>query len=307
MKLAPIALFVYSRLDHTCEAIVSLQKNSLAKESDLFVFSDGAKSPEVVIKVKAVREFVKNISGFRSLTIIEREPNLGLAKSIIDGVTRLSNEYGKVIVLEDDLVTSPYFLTYMNDALDNYENDERVISIHGYIYPVAENLPETFFLRGADCWGWATWKRGWDQFEPDGKRLLESLKKSRLENEFNFGGSYDYLGMLDSQVKGKIDSWAIRWYASAFLANKLTLYPGKSLVLNIGNDDSGTHCGTTEIFSGDIIDRPVVVGGISIRESLEGRAAVTKYFSENKNSILQRAIQQTGSFGERLLRWGRRS
>lgn len=307
MYKAPIVLFVYNRLSHTQLTVEALLRNSGASESQLFIFSDAAKNKSVIDAVNQVRAYIKSITGFKSISIIERVENFGLARSIIDGVTQVCSEYGKVIVLEDDLVTSPYFLQFMNESLNLYNNDDRIISIHGYIYPVKAKLPETFFLRGADCWGWATWKRGWDLFESDGRKLLETLKKNQLESEFNFGGSYDYLGMLDSQVNGKNDSWAIRWYASAFLANKLTLYPGKSLVLNIGNDDSGTHCGTTEIFSGDIIDRPVVVGGISIRESLEGRSAVTKYFSANKSSILQRVIQQTGSFGERLLRWGRRS
>ena len=153
---APIALFVYNRPGHTQQTVEALLKNELAMESDLFIFSDAAKSSEIEVKVNAVREFIKSISGFRSLTIIERESNLGLANSIIDGVTNLCNEYGQVIVLEDDLVTSPFFLKYMNDGLNYYRDEEQVISIHGYIYPFDAKLPETFFLRGADCWGWAT-------------------------------------------------------------------------------------------------------------------------------------------------------
>ena len=304
MNLAPIALFVYNRLDHTEQTVSALKRNLLAEDSDLFIFSDASKNLSSDEKVKAIREFIKSITGFKSLTIVERAHNFGLANSIIDGVTNLCNEYGQVIVLEDDLVTSPYFLKYMNDGLDYYRDEERVISIHGYIYPVDAKLPETFFLRGADCWGWATWKRGWNLFETDGKKLLEALKKSASEKEFNFGGSYDYLGMLDVQVKGMNDSWAIRWYASAFLDNKLTLYPGESMVLNIGNDNSGTHCGTTDIFSGDIVARSVVVGGIPIEDSLEARSAVIKYFYANKSSMLQRVMQRTGDFGKRLLQWG---
>ncbi|MEO7621569.1 MAG: glycosyltransferase [Gallionella sp.] len=304
MTLAPIALFVYNRPAHTRQTVEALLKNELAGESDLIIYSDAQKKPEAAEAVREVREYIRTITGFRSVSIVEREKNLGLANSIIDGVTSVVNERGRIIVLEDDLVTSPYFLRFMNDALDMYEREESVISIHGYVYPVAEKLPETFFLRGADCWGWATWKRGWELFEPDGEKLLASLKIEHLETEFNFGGSYDYLGMLDSQVKGENDSWAIRWYASAFLKNKLTLYPGRSLVLNIGNDNSGTHCGATEIFSGDIIARPVAVGGIPIVARLEARSAVAKYFATDKDSLLRQAMQRIGNFGKRWLRWG---
>jgi hypothetical protein len=307
MTFAPIALFVYNRPAHTRQTVEALLKNELAGESDLFIFSDAPKKPEAVAAVQEVREYIKTVGGFKSVSIVERDENLGLANSIIDGVTSVVNERGRIIVLEDDLVTSPYFLRFMNDALDMYEREESVISIHGYMYPVMDKLPETFFLRGADCWGWATWKRGWELFEPDGGKLLASLKSQHLEREFNFGGSYDYLEMLDSQVKGENDSWAIRWYASAFLKNKLTLYPGRSLVLNIGNDSSGTHCGATDIFSGDIIARPVAVGGIPIVASLEARSAVAKYFaahrdSAQRDSLLRRALQSVGNAGKRWLR-----
>ena len=301
---APITLFVYNRPAHTRQTVEALLKNELAGESDLIIFSDAPKKPEAAEAVREVREYIRTITEFRTVRIVERDRNWGLANSIIDGVTSVVNERGRIIVLEDDLVTSPYFLRFMNDALDLYERKESVISIHGYIYPVAEKLPETFFLRGADCWGWATWKRGWELFEPNGRKLLASLKSQRLEREFNFGGSYDYLEMLGSQVKGGNDSWAIRWYASAFLKTKLTLYPGRSLVLNIGNDNSGTHCGATEIFSGDIIARPVAVGGIPIVASLEARSAVAKYFAADKNSLLRQAMQRIGNVGKRWLRWG---
>jgi hypothetical protein len=299
---APIVLFVYNRPSHTRQTVMALQKNELARESDLFIFSDAPKKPSADADVQEVREYIKTVGGFKAVSIFEREENLGLANSIIDGVTRLCNEYGRVIVLEDDMVTSLHFLRYMNDALDLYEHEEKVISIHGYACPVVEKLPTTFFLRGADCWGWATWKRGWDMFEPDGGKLLESLKSKHLEREFNFGGNYNYVGMLESQIKGKNDSWAVRWYASAFLENKLTLNPGTSLVQNIGNDSSGTHCGTTEIFLVNLVDQRVSIGGIPIAESREARSAIAKFLKTTKGSLLQRAIRRVGSIRKKLLR-----
>lgn len=278
-RLAPITLFVYNRLAHTRKTIEALQKNELAIESNLIIFSDGfKKSPESQASVLVVREYLKTINGFKSIKIIERSENLGLAKSIISGVTEIVNQYNKIIVLEDDLITSPYFLRYMNDALKLYENQEEVISIHAYIYPVKHFLPETFFIKGADCWGWATWKRGWDLFEADGRKLLNELKAKKLTKEFDLNGSYPYTQMLKGQIKGLNNSWAVRWYASAFLKNKLTLYPGHSLISNSGFDDSGTHTGKTDAFYTSAYDQPIKITEIPIVEDKEARLTIIKFF-----------------------------
>ena len=288
MNLAPIALFVYNRLDHTEQTVSALKRNLLAEDSDLFVFSDASKNSNSDEKVKSVRAFIRSIAGFKSLTIIERPHNLGLANSIIDGITNLCSEYGQVIALEDDLVTSPFFLKYMNDALNFYRSEERVICIHGYIYPVKVKLPETFFLRGADCWGWATWKRGWDIFEPNGEKLLEQLQQRKLEKQFNYDGAYDYVRMLKDQILKKNDSWAIRWHASAFLNDRLTLYPGKSLVNNIGNDSSGTHSGSTNEYEVILNNNPVEIKQIAAIETAVARNVIIDFFFENKPSIIAR-------------------
>jgi len=246
-NLAPIVLFIYNRPWHTQQTVETLQKNELANESELFIYSDAAKNEQASESVNAVREYIKTINGFKEITIILRDKNWGLADSIIDGVTKIVNEYGRIIVLEDDLVTSPYFLKFMNEGLTMYENEDKVASIHGYIYPI-DNLPNTFFIKGADCWGWATWKRAWDIFESNGEKILDELKSRRLEKEADFNNSYGFTQMLKDQIKGKNNSWAVRWYMSAFLKDMLTLYPGKSYVQNIGNDDSGTHCCVSDIF-----------------------------------------------------------
>ena len=244
---APIVLFVYNRLWHTQQTVEALQKNKLASESELFIYSDDAKNEDARVSVDEVRKYIDNITGFKKNTVIKRDKNWGLANSIIDGVTQIVNEYGRIIVLEDDLVTSPYFLKFMNEGLTLYENEDKVASIHGYIYPI-DNLPDTFFIKGADCWGWATWKEAWDIFEPNGQKILDDLKSRRLEKEADFNNSYGFTQMLKDQINGKNNSWAVRWYMSAFLKDMLTLYPGKSYVQNIGNDDSGTHCGVSDIF-----------------------------------------------------------
>lgn len=283
MNLAPIVLFTYNRLWHTMQTVEALKKNELADQSDLFIFSDGPKNEEDEEKVKQVREYLRTIKGFKRITIIERDRNFGLANNIIDGVTNVVNEYGKIIVLEDDLVTSSGFLNYMNEGLKVYANEELVASIHAYIYPLKypENLPETFFIRGADCWGWATWARAWKYFEPDGKKLLYELKRRKLTKEFDFWGSYPYTRMLQDQIKGKNNSWAIRWYASCFLENMLTLYPRYSLVKNIGLDRTGAHCGYTEVFDTSL-SKNIRISKIDIKESVLAKKYMTQYLRSIK-------------------------
>lgn len=278
MKLSPIVLFTYNRLIHTQKVIEALLQNEYASVSDLIIYSDGGKDEKTKHEVYLVREYLKSIVGFKSLVIRERSENWGLANNIIDGVTSIVNEYGKVIVLEDDLVVSPYFLKYMNEALGLYEKVGEVISIHGYVYPVKKQLPETFFIKGADCWGWATWKRGWDLFRSDGKALLNEIEKRNLKKEFDFDSSYPYYKMLKQQVEGNNNSWAIRWYASAFLNNKLTLYPGRSLVKQIGMDGSGTHCGENTVFNVQLVEVPINVQKIQMEETLIARKIFTNYF-----------------------------
>jgi hypothetical protein len=287
-KSAPIALFTYCRLDHTVRTLESLARNYLAKDSDLIVFSDAANSEAQDNKVQEVREYINKIKGFKSVTIVEREVNLGLAGSIIDGVTSIVNKYGRIIVLEDDMVTSKYFLTYMNEALEKYADDERVVSIHGYVYPVKQSLPEAFFLPGADCWGWATWSRGWTYFNSDGQFLLDELKRRKLIRAFDHNGAFHFYKMLEGQVKGINDSWAVRWYASAFLAGKLTLYPGRSLVHNIGNDGSGTHCGESTDFDTNLSTTQISLNNINNEPSQEGRQAFEDFFRQVKTGLLGR-------------------
>lgn len=288
MSLAPIVLFVYNRPWHTQQTVKALQNNNLADESILYIFSDGAKNDTEIENVEKVREYIKTIDGFKHITILERDKNYGLANSIISGVTEIVNRYGKIIVLEDDLVTSKYFLSFMNGALEFYKDESKVISIHGYIYPIKSDLPGTFFIKGADCWGWATWKRGWDIFEAEGKKLLDELKDKNLEKEFDINGSYAYTKMLSEQVTKKNDSWAIRWYASSFLKDKLTLYPGRSLVCNIGLDKSGTHCGNANLYNTVITNRPIKLNNIPIEENTFVIKEIEKYFRATKKNLIKR-------------------
>lgn len=277
-KVAPIALFAYARADHVRRTVDALLRNPEAPLTDLVVFSDAARSADKRTAVDEVRRYLASIEGFRSVTVHAREENFGLSRSIIEGVTRMLVDHDSVIVMEDDLVTSPHFLRFMNEGLDRFAQDERVISVHGYMYPVEEPLPEAVFLPGADCWGWATWRRGWALFNPDGIELLAQLEQRGLSESFDFNGSYPFTRMLKDQVAGLNDSWAVRWYASAFLLGKLTLNPGRSLVHNIGNDSSGTHSGTSELLDVDLASPPVDLSGALVEASTEARSAIERFF-----------------------------
>jgi hypothetical protein len=247
MTLSPIALFVYNRPHHTRKTLESLMANAELSDSPLYVFCDGAKRKKDLPLVRETRELIRSYE-LDNITIIEREENMGLAHSIITGVTELCNKYGRVIVVEDDLYLSPYFLKYMNTAIDTYEEYGEVMHISGYMFPVRGQLPDTFFYRATSCWGWGTWKRAWDKFEPDVHKLLAGFQDKNKRWEFDIQGSMKYHRMLILQAIGMSDSWAIRWYASVFLNNGLCLHPGKSLVNNIGHDDSGVHCDCTDVY-----------------------------------------------------------
>ncbi|MCI1279428.1 MAG: hypothetical protein LKG23_10650 [Nitrospira sp.] len=286
--LAPIALFVYKRPIHTEKVLKALQHNPEALDSDLFVFADAAKHEAASEDVAAVRALIKSVSGFRSVTVIERETNLGLAASVISGVTELIGRYGNVIVLEDDVVPGIYFLCYMNAALDKYRNIQEVVSVHAYSYPVSCPMPETFFLRGADCWGWATWARGWRVFESDGAKLLAKLVESGQAKAFDLEGTYPYTQMLADQVAGRNDSWAIRWHAAAFLQGLLTLYPGSSQVQNIGTDGTGTHGGHVNAFSHASWGRPIQIGDIPVEENKQAREAFMNFLRSLHSSLPRR-------------------
>ena len=192
MNLAPIALFVYNRPGHTRRTNEALQKNDLALESDIYIFSDAPKNNEATEAVLEVRQYLRQIDGFKTVTIIERETNFGLTRTIIDGVTSVVNQHGRIIVLEDDIVTSRYFLNYINRALDHYFRVQTVWHISGWSYPIDPNgLPKSYFLRVMFCWGWATWVDRWKLFQKAPDRLLAEWDSEKI-NRFNLDGKYDF-------------------------------------------------------------------------------------------------------------------
>lgn len=287
-KFAPIALFVYNRPQHTERTVKFLKQNELASESRLFIFSDGAKTTADDDKVKEVREFIKKIDGFKSVELIESKTNLGLANSIISGVTRLTKEYGQVIVFEDDLISSPYTLTYFNEALNRYRDQEKVMHIGAYMYVLGDkNLPQSFFYRAATSWGWATWDRAWQNFEPNIDTLIKQFD-TKKRNAFSIEKSMNFWKQMQDFKKGKNNSWAIRWYASIFLKGGLTLNPSQSLVNNIGHDGTGVHSGMNDIYNVIINPKSIKEFPTVIEENIAAYNAIKTFLQNRKGSMLNR-------------------
>jgi FkbM family methyltransferase len=245
MDLAPIVLFVYNRPWHTKQTLDSLANNTFAKESIIYIYCDGAKvdaTKETLHKIEETRAIVKQENRFKTVSIIEQPKNIGLANSIINGVTQIVEKHGTIIVLEDDIVTSTGFLKYMNEALHIYNNTENVMHISGYMFPVKNKLPETFFIKPTSCWGWATWKRAWKHFEKNVDHQIKSIEERKGWKEFTIGYSFpSFKNQLESNRDGRINSWAIFWYASVFLNEGTSLHPYPSLVQNIGFDGTGEN------------------------------------------------------------------
>lgn len=287
-NLAPIALFVYNRPDHTRRTISYLQQNFLADESRLYIFCDAAKTDADKAKVEQVRQLVQDVSGFKSVKIVLRDHNLGLAESIISGVTQLVYEYGKVIVFEDDLLSSPYTLQYFNDALTKYANQEQVMHIGAYMYNLHDKtLPETFFYRAATSWGWATWARAWKNFEPDVDKLINQFDNLKIAR-FSIEGKMNFWKQIEQFKAGKNNSWAIRWYASIFLKNGLTLNPSQSLIQNIGHDGTGVHSNNEDMYHVQMARKQVTQFPDVIQENEQAYRAIKHFLANRKGTLLQR-------------------
>ena len=277
---APILLFTYNRPTHTRRLVESLLRNAEAKDSHLIVYSDAPRDDAARQAVDDVRHYLHTLDeGFGQVDIVERTENWGLAKSIISGVTEQVERYGRVIVLEDDLVLSPYFLRFMNDALEAYKDNPHVGHIQACDFTDDPALPPTFLIGWTGSWGWATWRRAWQLFNPDGRALLDELQRRGLTHRFDFDGAYPYTRMLRRQVEGKNNSWAIRWNASLFLAGVLSLNVGRSLVQNGGFDGSGTHCGGGGLYRSTLWMEPLPVTPITPTvEDEAARRCIARYY-----------------------------
>jgi hypothetical protein len=249
-ELAPVAIFAYRRPHHIRRLIDSLLANESYARSPIFVFCDGARDETDRDAVAQTRRIVRERIGSHG-EIFACETNKGLARSIITGVTELCRRYGRVIVLEDDLVLHPSCLDFLNAALRHYADDDRICHVNAYRFPLPP-ASAPYFSRLPSSWGWATWQRAWAQFEPDAAKLQRRIRTARLSSALDFAGAFPYYRMLQSQALGRIDSWAIRWYASTLLHGGLAICPNVSQVNNLGFDDTGVHCGVTSSYDVDI-------------------------------------------------------
>jgi hypothetical protein len=238
---APIALFVYNRLQHTIKTVEAIRQAIGANESDLFIFCDGAKEKDNVFlqnEITEVRAFVKSIKGFKTVQIVEQKSNLGLSKSIISGVSHLLENNNAIIILEDDIVVGKDFLNFMNNALLKYENEAQIAGISGYSFPINEKQP--YFSRTGSCWGWATYKIVWDDFIKKRDQLNLDLIAPQEKSLFNVYGNV-YSEMFLQTKQGIIQSWAVEFYLYYFSQKQFFLMPGVNLIANEGFDGSGAH------------------------------------------------------------------
>jgi hypothetical protein len=297
---APIVLFVYNRPDHTRRTLAALAANPLASESDLIVYADGPKKPEHVSAIEQARAVVRAASGFKSVTMIERGHNLGLANSIMGGVSEVLAARGRAIVVEDDLLVAPGFLSFLNAGLERYEHESSVMQISAYSYPVHdETTPQVFFLPMISCWGWATWASAWARFDPSMAFLTNLDRDAGMRRRFNIDGAYDYYGMACQQRNGKVDSWGVRWQLSLFSHAGLVVYPRETLVSNIGVDASGTHGAGHAWLQRDLKIHDGYAGNLAwpaaISTDTTAMSQVKQLLQANRPGLLRRFIERIRS------------
>jgi acetyltransferase-like isoleucine patch superfamily enzyme len=242
-KKTPIVIFTYNRPDHARQLFESLLKCCRLNECDIVIFCDGAKKPEYEPQVLAARAVVDEFAPWLGAQVVKCQQNMGLAHSVVGGVTDLCAKYGRVIVLEDDLILHPFFLDFMLQSLDRYADDERVAQVAGFTFPIhTPAKPDAFFLPATSSWGWATWQRAWELFSWETESALQTLEADpQLRARFDLDGTFPLFDMLRNTTEGKVDSWVIRWYWRVFQSNKLILYPRSSLVWQNGFDETATN------------------------------------------------------------------
>ena len=262
MSLAPIVLFVYNRPAHTRKVIEALTQNKLFSKSRLFIYSDGFKNDDDKKEVILVRELIENFDFGTRPEIIKSNHNLGLSSSIINGVTEIFQFYEDAIILEDDILTSPCFLTFMNEALNRYKDDTKVWHISGWNYPVdlneKENQDDGFFWSVMNCWGWATWSERWKYFKKDPMYLSNNWNKDKIR-KFNLNNKFNFWKQIEDNLDGRIDTWAIFWMASIFENSGLCLNPLKSFVTNIGHDNTGENSVISDKFFSEVSHQNISV------------------------------------------------
>lgn len=293
---APIVLFIYNRPLHTRRTLEKLAACALASSSDLIIYADGPKTEDDIDKVRGARQSAREAAGYKSVTVIDRDRNFGLAESIVSGVTEVCKSHGRAIVVEDDLLVAPEFLQFLNIGLSRYENQSRVLQVSGYAYPAHDaDTPDAFFLPMVSCWGWATWNRAWEKFDCSLETLPALDRDSTLRRRFNVDGAYDYYAMACDQRDGRISSWGICWQMCLFANDGLVLYPRRSLVTNTGFDGSGTHRTTGGAFQRPLDPKPFDFDEVSwpaVAEIHAGAYAdVKRMLSRNKPCAVRKLVK----------------
>ncbi len=295
MIYAPIALFVYNRLDHLKSTVEALKLNKLSMFSDLIIFSDGSKLGEETA-VHEVRNYIHSIDGFKSIKIFEQSTNIGLAESIIKGVSMILENSESVIVIEDDIITSEYFLEYMNTALNLYRNEKKVFHVSGYLPNISLDGDEHVFLKPASCWGWGTWKDRWSNFNNDSEHFLVKLKANKdLIKEFNHNNSYDYFSHLQLNHEGKLKTWAIFWYLTVFFEKGLCLHPKVSYTRNIGHDGTGQNCKEDNRFNVVLASHNDYLYPEKFEINFKAEQKLIDFYNGLKISIIKRIINKFSS------------
>ncbi len=292
-ELAPIVLFVYKRPDHVRKVLESLSINPQVAHSKLYIFSDGARTVEEQKAVDATRALVHGYSWPGTREIIEQPINVGLARSIVDGINYVLSLHDRIIVLEDDVMVAPHFLHYMNDALVLYAEEPRVMHVAAFMFPLSKQLPETFFYNANSCWGWGTWRRAWHHYNNDAIHLLEQLRQRIGVNyyDFNKGQGNAFLNQLIANTEGRLLTWAVKWHTSIYLQGGFCLHPRRSLVNNIGFDGTGTHCGSLAWNFNSLTNERILVTRQSLTESADALEAVATFYQKmRKQQPIRRSV-----------------
>jgi hypothetical protein len=290
---APIVLFAFARPDHTRRTLDALKANELAADSDLTVFADAPRSPEQQPRVKEVRNVVGAQTGFKSVTLVERTENYGLARNISEGVTEVCARAGRVIVVEDDIVTSRHFLRFMNAALDRYAGEPRVHHVSGWNYPIdPAGLGDAFLWRVMNCWGWATWHDRWKSFTRDPDQIVRTWSAERIRR-FNLDGAHDFFAQIEANHRGTMRTWATFWYATILERDGLCLNPARSLVENIGQDGTGEHFGDARVLYANtkaLSDKAEYAWPTELRENTLAVARVQEFYRRQRPPLVLRLL-----------------
>ena len=289
---APVAIFAFNRPLHVERLFETLATNPESVDSRYFIFCDGPRSTNDDVSVRQTRDVVDRFARTHQCQVFKQPANQGLAKSIIRGIDTVLKEHDRFIVLEDDLVVSRHFLRFVNRSLDVFRDRPEIGCVSGFMYPTHPATPRAVLLPFVTSWGWATWADRWQAYNPDGAALASQIERAGRRREFDLGGSFHCWGMLQDQIYGYSSSWWIRWYATLFLRNQLSVWPGVSLLLNAGMDGSGTHCGESLRYEGVLADVDVEIDTGLTAPSAEYLNAIKAFLAPTRHSDILLAVRR---------------